>query len=66
MCPTCGRPGCIPVGTEVALKYGHHTTLCVPLISEGRALGTILIRRTEVRPFTDKHIALLKPSPTKP
>ncbi len=27
---------------------------------EGRALGTILVRRTEVRPFADKHMALLK------
>jgi hypothetical protein len=32
----------------------------VPLIREGRALGCILVRRTEVRPFADKHIALLK------
>jgi hypothetical protein len=32
----------------------------VPLIREGRALGTILVRRTEVRPFEQKHIALLK------
>jgi len=31
----------------------------VPLIREGRALGNILIRRTEVRPFEQKHIALL-------
>src|SRR5262249_33849164 len=33
--------------------------LAVPLIREGRALGNILIRRWEVRPFEQKHIALL-------
>jgi GAF domain-containing protein len=42
-----------------AIKYGHRTTLAVPLIRQGRALGTILVRRSEVRPFDDKHIALL-------
>ena len=31
----------------------------MPLIREGRALGTILVRRTEMRPFEQKHIALL-------
>ena len=29
-------------------------------------IGTIRIRRTEVRPFTEKQIKLLKPSPTRP
>jgi signal transduction histidine kinase len=43
----------------MAIKYGHRSTLAVPLIREGRALGTILVRRTEVRPFEQKHIALL-------
>src|SRR5262245_31852678 len=38
-------------GREIALKDGHRTTLGVPLIREGRALGTIIVRRTEVRPF---------------
>jgi two-component system, NtrC family, sensor kinase len=49
-----------PLGREYALALGHRTTLAVPLIREGRALGTILVRRAEVRPFDDRHIALLK------
>jgi GAF domain-containing protein len=49
-----------PLGSELAIKYGHRTILAVPLMHEGRALGTILVRRIEVRPFDDKHIALLK------
>src|SRR5262245_53671960 len=47
-------------GREFAKKFGHRTILCVPLIREGRALGTISVRRMEVRPFEHKHIALLK------
>jgi two-component system NtrC family sensor kinase len=49
-----------PSGLQLAIRFGHRTVLSVPLIREGRALGTILVRRTEVRPFEDKHIALLK------
>jgi GAF domain-containing protein len=49
-----------PRGREIALRDGHRTILAVPLIRERRALGTIIIRRTEVRPFEQKHIALLK------
>jgi GAF domain-containing protein len=32
----------------------------VPLLREGVAIGAITIRRTEVRPFTDSQIALVK------
>ncbi|MEA2952205.1 MAG: two-component system, NtrC family, sensor kinase, partial [Alphaproteobacteria bacterium] len=49
-----------PLGRQLALKYGHRTTLAVPLLHDDRAFGTILVRRLEVRPFEDKHIALLK------
>ena len=49
-----------PLGREYALALGHRTTLAVPLIREDRALGTILVRRAEVRAFDDRHIALLK------
>jgi GAF domain-containing protein len=41
-------------------RFGHRTTLAVPLLRERRALGAILLRRMEVRPFTGKQIALLK------
>ena len=34
--------------------------LAIPLMREGNAIGAIGIRRTEVRPFTEKQIALLK------
>src|SRR5262249_48620697 len=40
-------------------RFRHRTILSVPLIRKSRALGAILVRRTEVRPFEQKHIALL-------
>src|SRR5262245_36519418 len=39
---------------------GGRTVLAVPLMREGIPIGTIHIRRTEVRAFTDKQITLLK------
>src|SRR5262245_59207912 len=36
------------------------TTLAIPLMREGVPIGVINIRRTEVRPFTEKQVALLK------
>ena len=47
------------LGREFAIRFGHRTTLSVPLIHKGRALGAILVRRTEVRPFEQKRIVLL-------
>jgi two-component system, NtrC family, sensor kinase len=45
--------------SERARRLGFRTVLGVPLIRAGEAIGTILIRRTEVRPFTDRQIELL-------
>ncbi len=36
------------------------TMLAVPLVREGSAIGAIIIRRPEVRRFTDKQVALLQ------
>src|SRR6266498_4930274 len=42
------------------LATGQHTTLATPLLREGIPIGVILIRRLEVRPFSDKQIKLLE------
>ena len=48
-----------PEGAAYARQYGHRTTLAVPLLRKGVAIGAILIRRTDVKPFTDKQIELV-------
>jgi two-component system NtrC family sensor kinase len=49
-----------PEGAVYARQYGHRTTLAIPLLREGNAIGAILIRRMEVRPFTEKQLALVQ------
>jgi GAF domain-containing protein/anti-sigma regulatory factor (Ser/Thr protein kinase) len=49
-----------PEGRAFQRRMGHRTTLAVPLLREGTALGAILIRRLEVRPFTEKQVTLLQ------
>ena len=40
--------------------------LATPLLREDIPIGVIMIRRTEVRPFTDKQVSFLKLLPLKP
>jgi two-component system, NtrC family, sensor kinase len=49
-----------PDGSKAALRLGHRTVLAVPLLREDEAIGTLQIRRTEVKPFTDKQIELVR------
>ena len=49
-----------PGSQELSLRFGTRTYLSVPLLREGIATGNINIRRTEVRPFSDKQIKLLE------
>jgi two-component system NtrC family sensor kinase len=49
-----------PLGAATACQFGYRTSLAVPLLRESAEIGAISIRRTEVRPFTDKQVALLE------
>ena len=49
-----------PDGAEFALRLGHRTILAVPILRENEAIGALAIRRTEVKPFTDKQIELVQ------
>jgi two-component system NtrC family sensor kinase len=49
-----------PQGKTMARAYGHRATLATPLMREGVAIGAILVRRREARPFTEKQIALIE------
>src|SRR5262249_7055220 len=48
-----------PDGSAYARRFGLRTILAAPLLRENEAIGVLVIRRAEVRPFTDKQIALL-------
>jgi GAF domain-containing protein len=49
-----------PESAATAERLGVRTALIVPLLRETDAIGAIHLRRNEVRPFTDKQIALVK------
>jgi GAF domain-containing protein len=50
----------LPVGQDLARRFGYRTALAVPLLREGVAIGSIGLRRLEVLPFSDQQIKLLE------
>jgi signal transduction histidine kinase/HAMP domain-containing protein/putative methionine-R-sulfoxide reductase with GAF domain len=49
-----------PLSYQLAQRYGHRSVVVVPLYREGQPFGTILLRRNEVRTFSDREISLLQ------
>ena len=49
-----------PAGRDLQRRLGHHTTLAVPLMREGHAIGAIGLWRMEVHPFSEKQVALVE------
>jgi GAF domain-containing protein len=48
-----------PEGHAMAVRMGHRTILSVPLLRENESVGCLTVRRSEVRPFSDKQIELV-------
>ena len=51
------KPG---AAADMAALGGARTMIVVPMLKENEAVGEIVIYRQEVRPFTDKQIALVQ------
>src|SRR5262245_42536193 len=49
-----------PYTRTLGIPRGIRTFLATPLLCKGDPIGAIVIRRTEVRPFSEKQIALLE------
>jgi two-component system, NtrC family, sensor kinase len=49
-----------PDSQEFARRTSVRTVLSVPLLRENESIGAIVLRRTEVQPFSDKQISLLQ------
>src|SRR6516162_4965601 len=49
-----------PGAVRLVELAGARTVLCVPMLKESELIGAIVIYRQEVRPFTDKQIALVR------
>ncbi len=49
-----------PLGAAYAREYGHRSTLAAPLLRNDVTIGAILMRRMEVRPFSQRQIKLVE------
>lgn len=49
-----------PTAAEMSVRDGGRTVLGIPLMREGKSIGAIVLRRTDVDPFNEKQISLLQ------
>src|SRR5262249_4589213 len=49
-----------PLVREIARARGYRSSLIVPMVRQGQAIGTISVTRRDVGIFTDEEIALIK------
>ena len=49
-----------PLAVSIVELAGARTLVIVPMLKEGELIGNLLLYRQEVRPFTDKQIALVQ------
>ncbi|MGR8920353.1 MAG: GAF domain-containing protein, partial [Gammaproteobacteria bacterium] len=49
-----------PRGYEYAVRMGHRTIVVAPLMRGGEPFGVIMLRRQEVRPFSERELGLLR------
>src|SRR6516165_8055198 len=49
-----------PEGYKSSVLVGHRTIIAVPLMRKGEAVGVLTLRFSDVKPFTDKQITLLR------
>src|SRR5256714_13061426 len=49
-----------PIAQEMSNRDGGRSVLGVPMLSERESIGAIVLRRTEVHPFSEKQIKLLQ------
>ena len=49
-----------PLGAENARAGGYHAIVGAPLLHDGAAVGAIVLRRFDARPFNDREIGALQ------
>src|ERR1700730_15299395 len=55
----CDQSASGTTGAQMAQLAGARTVVAVPMLKDNELVGTIVVYRQEVRPFTDRQIALL-------
>lgn len=49
-----------PISVDLHKRLKHRSVIVTPLVRENESIGAIVVRRNEVRPFSDTQISLLK------